>query len=646
MPARISPERYAEFDKLIKMGANVAEAARRTSISYPTAAARAKGLKKRDGAIYAALNADNELPKPKAASKLSEEAERALTDFEFFRLRYFGHVSTPWQVDAANQMIALLESPEKEHVVVNVPPGAGKSTTFTHDIPAWALVRNRSTRVLIGSRTERQARQYVGRLKTTFEREHPPTASDELKRKGLAVDAVATLTGDYGRFKPTNPDVWRTEEFTIAQVNDVAGSDKERSVSAYGMDGGFLGGRYDLVIWDDLVDKRTLRTAEARETLINMWETEAETRLEPGGLLILQGQRMRSDDLYRYALDMRQATDDDEDLADPDAGARKYHHIIYRAHFEDRCRGEHKDNPDHAKSGSPWKPTGSLTGEDEGGCLLDPVRLDWRTVKTLMKTKSDRFLVMYQQEDIDTQNALVQKVWVTGGLGDDGIEHPGCWDNQRGLCELPRGLSGQLVSVATADPSPTKFWAIEWWVYHPDSEQRFLMDLTREAMDAPDFLDWDYNEGVFRGVMQEWQERSVRLGLPITHWVFEANAAQRFVLQYDHAKRWQRKHGVSVIPHQTHRNKHDDDLGVETIAPHWKHGRVRLPGKNNTPARIQSMKLVDEVTRWPEGGTTDCVMAQWFFEYQLPNIYVPQNVQPPQIHRPWAYARRGLELVG
>jgi len=87
------------------------------------------------------------------------------------------------------------------------------------------------------------------------------------------------------------------------QPNDIAGSDKERTVSAYGMDGGFLGGRYDLVIWDDLVDKRSMRTAEARETLINMWETEAETRLEPGGLLILQGQRMRSDDLYRYIWD-------------------------------------------------------------------------------------------------------------------------------------------------------------------------------------------------------------------------------------------------------------------------------------------------------------------------------------------------------
>jgi hypothetical protein len=429
------------------------------------------------------------------------------------------------------------------------------------------------------------------------------------------------------------------------------------------MDGGFLGGRYDVVVWDDLVDKKSHRTAEARETLINMWETEAETRLEPGGLLILQGQRMRSDDLYRYALDLKAG--DPDDYGPDQERPQKYHHIIYRAHFEDVCKGDRvsvetgervvhpyvdedgflkgggkdKLNPDHAKDGTPWRPDGT------GGCLLDPVRLDWRSLQTIRANRAERYLVMYQQEDTDPANALVHPVWVSGGLGDDGIEYPGCWDRDRDLAQLPRGLSGQLVSVATADPSPTRFWSIQWWIYHPDSEQRFLMDLVRQQMDAPDFLDYDFNAGAFVGVMQEWQERSKRLGLPITHWVFEANAAQRFVLQYDHAKRWQRKHGVDLIPHQTHANKSDPEFGVQTIAPHWRWGRVRLPGKSGGMGRVAAMKLVDEVTRWPDGATDDCVMASWFFEYQLPNIYVPQGANGYQLHSGWAPVSRGLELV-
>jgi hypothetical protein len=641
VPPRVPQEKWDKFDALHGPGGlSVQAAARQAGISYKTAALHAKGLKKADGQPYHRHIQDQNLPKPKAAddSKLKDAAKRALEDFEFFRLRYFGHVSTPWQTDAAEQMVKLLESPDKEHVVVNVPPGAGKSTTFTHDIIAWMIVRNRGVRVLIGSRTERQARQYVGRLKTTFERTQPPTASDELKRKGLAQDAVATLTGDFGRFKPTNPDVWRSEEFTVAQVNDIAGSDKERTVSAFGMDGGFLGGRYDVVVWDDLVDRKSLRTAEARETLINMWESEAETRLEPGGLLILQGQRIAQDDLYAYALDMRSGEADDYD--DPAEQPRKYRHIIYRAHFEDVCKGTHAGNPDHRKDGEPWRPDGT------GGCLLDPVRLDYKTLKTLMSHKAERFTVMYQQESMDPANVLVSPIWVSGGRGEDGVEYLGCWDANRGACELPKGLSGQLFSVATCDPSPTKFWAIEWWVYHPDSEQRFLMDLDRRAMEAPDFLDWDYNQGCFTGVMEDWQDRSERLGIPISHWVFEANAAQRFVLQFDHAKRWQRKRGVNVIPHQTARNKADDDFGVQTLAPHWQFGRVRLPGKQNNRGRMAAMKLVDEVTReWPRStGTTDCLMAEWFFEYTLPSIYSP-DVAPPRLHDGWANANRGLALV-
>jgi hypothetical protein len=621
MPSRVPSETFEKFDAYIKLGYSVNRACREVGISYKTGALRAKGLKAGDQGKYYASMADAKLPKPKDADKLKPEAQRALVDFEFFRLRYFGHVSTPWQVEAANRMIELLEGADKEYVVVNCPPGAGKSTLFTHDIPAWALVRERSTRILIGSRTERQARQYVGRLKTTFERTHPPTASDADQRKGLAVDAVATLTGDFGRFKPTNPDVWRNEEFTVAQVNDIQGSDKERSVSAYGMDGGFLGGRYDLVVWDDLVDKRTMRTAEAREALINMWETEAETRLEPGGLLILQGQRMGSEDLYRYALDLK-AGDPDE-FESEDHRPSKYHHIIYRAHDEDRCEG------DHSRTAAAWP----------AGCLLDPVRLDWRSLRTIQSNRAERYLVMYQQEDTDPANALVNPIWVSGGRGVDGVDHPGCWDKDRGACELPRGLDRTgLVSVATADPSPTKFWSIQWWIYDPKTEQRFLMDLIRQAMDAPDFLDFDYNAGAFTGVMQEWQERSADFGVPITHWVVEANAAQRFILQYSHAKRWQAKNAVDVIPHQTHRNKSDEQFGVQTIAPHWRHGRVRLPGRQNDPGRIAAMKLVDEVTKWPEGGTDDCVMAEWFFEYNLPQIHAP-IVTPPRFSRPRWFVR-------
>src|SRR5690606_34163674 len=106
----------------------------------------------------------------------------------------------------------------------------------------------------------------------------------------------------------------------------------------------------------------------------------------------------------------------------------------------------------------------------------------------------------------------------------------GCWDTERALAQLPKGLRPPLVSVATADPSPTKFWAIEWIVYQPATGFRFLMDLERRKMSAPEFLDWNEREQTFSGVMETWQERSKRMGVPIGWWVIEQNAAQRFIM--------------------------------------------------------------------------------------------------------------------
>ena len=115
--------------------------------------------------------------------------------------------------------------------------------------------------------------------------------------------------------------------------------------------------------------------------------------------------------------------------------------------------------------------------------------------------------------------------------------------------------------------------------------------------------------------MEEWQQTSRdKLGIPITHWIVEVNAAQRFLLQYDHVRRWQAKNSVQIIPHTTHNNKTDPEFGVQTIAPQLPVRPCALPGKVSRQAgvglgRAYAMKLVDEVTSYPQASTDDCVMA-------------------------------------
>jgi hypothetical protein len=358
---------------------------------------------------------------------------------------------------------------------------------------------------------------------------------------------------------------------------------------------------------------------------------------------------MGAADLYRHALDQRAGELDDDEDGTPlvDDRPAKYHHIVYKAHYEDVCGGyatHHRDAPY-------WRPGDDGTSDPQGGCLLDPRRLTWRELRTIRANRETKFRVLYQQEDVDPANVLVPKLWIDGGTDPETKEvFPGCWDGDRGIAELPRGLTGPIYSIATADPSPTKFWAVAWWAYAPASEQIFLLDLARQSMGADEFLDFNHDRGVFTGLAEEWQQRSVDLGVPITHWIVEANAAQRFILQYDHARRWQALHRVNVVAHQTQRhNRESDEYGIQSIASWFRFGRMRLPGRQGSTsrggasnARLVSLRLVDEVTRWPDGTTDDCVMTCWFLIWNLPRI-APRAEAPGKARRPsWAGRSRGF----
>lgn len=496
---------------------------------------------------------------------------------------------------------------------MNVFPGAGKST-LRHDVTAWVTVRNRRIRGLFGSRKEANAGRDLMRLRRSLERSSPPKAKPFDLAHGLAVDAEACLAMEFGSFKPLTRELWTRGEFVVAQFDEEMVEEREPTWSCYGIDSGLLSNRFEFAAWDDIDDKATLRTMSAVENLRSTWDDECETRVEQGGLLWVIQQRLAPHDVSRYCLDKRVPVDED-DAVDGDGGELRpvYHHVVYKAHNEDRCRGRET----HGKDAPAWP----------DGCLLDPRRAPWsgsNGLRVIAQTKPRNFRLSYQQEDVEADDVLVPEEWISGGTDPEtGELLPGCWDPRRGLCELPDGLVGPLVSIATVDPSPTKMWALQWWIHAPNaSNQSFLMDLERRAMPANELLDWNANDGRFYGLMEEWQQRSVKLGWPIKTWIVEVNAAQRFLLAYDHVRRWIAARSTAIVPHTTSVRKLDEDKGPWIVRDHFRYGRVRLPGRNNvrpSMARVQSMKLVDEVTRYPNAGVTDDqVYACWFYFANLP----------------------------
>ena len=94
-----------------------------------------------------------------------------------------------------------------------------------------------------------------------------------------------------------------------------------------------------------------------------------------------------------------------------------------------------------------------------------------------------------------------------------------------------------------------------------------------------------------------------------------------------------------MLPHQTSKTKQDPKFGVQRLAPLYRFGKVRLPGAPD--ARTTSLKLIDEVTKYPFGRYFDLGMSEWFVEVALPKIKPRSNAPLPLLPRPSWMRRDG-----
>lgn len=573
-------------------------------------------------------------PLPMPYDALCAEAQRSLEDIEFFARRYYGIQLLPWQVMAAERIVKLLSTPYEEFAVINVAPGSGKTAFFGRIIPAWLTVRDRAMRGMVGSATNKVAVKIVDLLRRDFTKAATDLLSERDKRQGL-VQADAVLAAEFGRLRPdVDGHLWTRDSFEVAQVGDTGLTQKEPTWTAMGKDTTFIGWRVDFALWDDVWDPRAVRSSDAKEDFFEWFDNVAESRLEPGGLFLLQGQRLAPDDIYRYALDKTDELDED-DLADFELigeerpRSRKYHHIVFKAYDETKDTGD----PALLKPDAPAWPDGPL---------LSPFRIKWRKLRQIRQNNPDTFSLVYQQEDHELSETLVNPLWIKGGQGVDGTYYPGCRDDDRKMWEVPQGLKEPVVSVAMTDPSHTNYWASHWYLWQPamskdELDLRHLMALHWKKMQAPEFLDFNTSTQSWHGQMEDWWQISNELGRPIKYWIVEQNGAQRYLLQYDHVRRWMQSRNVQIIGHTTGTKKKDPDLGVQTLGPIYRRGQIRIPMRdslvNGVNRDLIMHQLIKQVTQYPNGTHDDIPMSQWFFEANS-DKFRPRIGENGQLTRP------------
>ena len=617
---------YIELRK--ERGLTMSEACKVVDIAYGTGQKFERGDPTSSGHhlfhLWQAGTEDGELTNgPIPLDLLGGPARLGLSDFEFFRRRHMGMPTSPWQSEANAVFDELYRKDEqRRYIVFNMPPESGK-TTFMHDKVAQLTVRDRAIKGLIGSYANNMAWKMLTALGNTFIRVRPWEAPDQA-RLGGAFDAESTLWRDYGRFQPEDSKKWNRSELAVLQHGEQIIGGKEATWTSYGRESGQnLGARYDFIVWDDLVSMKSMgKDPATMAELFSWWDTEGETRLNMGGLLVLLGQRIGADDLYRHALDkMGFAEGEHLDLVPT---GKKYVHLCYKAHDDENCKGDEF----HRRDSEPWRPDGT------GGCVLEPKRISWTDQLTIKFNNANHYATQYQQEDGDPASVLVPPIWIKGGLDPVTNEMlPGCWDMDRHFWQLPPQLPNTAFGVVTIDPSVTNHWGMLAWVYVPDDTAvrslsgsgtgvRYLLNAEcPKNMDAPKLLEFHPVTRVYTGMIQDWYEEYQRLGVKLKWVIFEAAGAQRWALQYETIRRWYGYRDIRVIPHQTHGwNKPDEKLGITMLKTPYRHGLTRLPYRAKDTEGMKT--LLHQLTKYSETyrGMTDMLMSNWFLESNLQHM--------------------------
>jgi hypothetical protein len=595
----VSDAQKQHFFALVAQGVSVAEASRQAGFSDRTGWRLTRGYT--SGSDHAARNRAEELPAPRSWEELSPEAQEALRNFNFFSRRYLARRPSAWRLQAAEALVqALLDKTDRTFIVMNTFPGAGKSTLI-QDAATWIQCGGgsldpafgRAQRIMFGHASMTPATQYVSNLRRILELRRPFYDKDQ------ALEAEGVLALDFGRFKPNaregEESLWTRERFLVAQMGDRDVYAQEPTVQAASRESGFLGNRVDLGLWDDLANSRNASNPEIAEALDQWFVNEAESRIEPGGVLALVGQRLSAIDVYRHRLDA--------EWLDEDGTSRpRYEQITFPAHRDELCLGEKHE---------PWD--GGTTG-----CITDAARLNWRGI--LQAQSNPNYRTLYQQEDVDPGRVLVLPVWLEGGRDYLGFDAVGCYDAERDWGEWPTGV-GTLVSVLCVDPSVSGWWAIELWGVQPEPPQyRYLVEGHRVKLRAGDFLDFDPEARLFVGLLEDVFQRTRAADHPLQVLVVEQNAAHKYLQQTEAFRRWKDSRHVAFLPHTTGINKISEDFGIAALVPmSYRSGLKRLPRKpGGSPHGLNYLKnKVKELTTFPHSQTDDLVLSDWFLEHGL-----------------------------
>lgn len=174
---------------------------------------------------------------------------------------------TPTHILKIAEKLTEAANGKSKRIIINVPPGHGKSHLCTEIFPTWYLGNHPKHDVMVAS--------YAASLASGFVRWQRNTIDSPEYRE---------------IFSDVHPgDKWTEDDWELLQGGSGMGA---------GVDGGFTGRRANVVIIDDVYKNFQAAMSEVtQETVWNWYRFVIRTRLAPNGVIIIVNTRAAKDDL-------------------------------------------------------------------------------------------------------------------------------------------------------------------------------------------------------------------------------------------------------------------------------------------------------------------------------------------------------------
>jgi hypothetical protein len=460
---------------------------------------------------------------------------------------------------------------DPDMLVVNTPPGHAKSTTITVAYVTWRIVSDPGTRVVIVSKTQRLAIQFLLTIKTFLT--HP---------RYRAMQEAFAPPGGFAEDSAS----WRSDLIYVGDtVRDT--QEKDPTVQAIGIGGQVYGARADLIVVDDAVDNLNAGDWEKQKHWL---ETEVLTRIPDGGKVIVVGTRLAAKDLYTHLLDPASYDLDAEEeppwtyFAQPaildDTGPPEQWVTLWP-----RCE----------------KPSGKNIEPDEHGTYPKWTGPILHKRKRRMSTTA--WQRVFQQQQVADDNTfdpeLIHKAqtgYQAGMLPDS---------NHTFGVGRPNGMRGLRIIIGV-DPASVGHTAMVAYGIDPADAHRWVLDCHNEQSMLPHRMKEQIKTWVNR-----YQASEVRV---------ERNAFQAFLTRDIELKAWLANQGCSLSEHVTGTNKWDPGLGVSSMAALFEAELIHLP----TSRKPAVADLVAQLKVWAPNAhrsvKDDLVMALWFAELRAAEL--------------------------